>query len=81
MGAEYNYCIFINSKGEVVTANCKFKVICLNDVHIHTQGDILLVSSVIHTVRGIIIYVIQGELYYHYHFALYDTISNTSSKN
>lgn len=71
MGEEYNYNYFINRDGALECVTCAFKVICLKDTHILSQGDIVLVASVIHTNRGIIIYNIRGELYYHHHFDLY----------
>ena len=71
MGAEFNYNYFINNQGELVRVQCAFKVICLEDTHTLSQGDIVLVSSVVHTDRGIIIYNINNELFYHHHFDLY----------
>lgn len=71
MGEECNYGLFINQHNELVYAQCAFKVICLRNTNVLSQGDIVAVSSVIHTDRGIIIYVVMGELYYHHHFDLY----------
>ena len=77
MSEEYNYSLYINKHGELVYARCAFKVICLKDIHKLCQGDILLVTSVVYAKRGIIIYVINGELYYHHHFDLYPYEYNT----
>lgn len=77
MGDEYNYNLFINKHGELVYARCAFKVICLKDSHLISQGDIVMVTSVVHTIRGIIIYAIEEELYYHHHFDLYPYEYNT----
>lgn len=70
METESNYCLFVNQQGVLVKVYCEFQVICLVDVHNIAQGEVVYVSSVLHS-RGIIVYLINNEMYYNYYFSLY----------
>lgn len=65
-----NTCLFVNTNGELLQLFCSFKVIALHDVYKIKQGDVVFVSEVKCSESGQIVYMINGENYYHHHFSV-----------
>jgi hypothetical protein len=66
-----NTCLFVTAKGELICLFCRFRVISIRDIHRIRQGEVVSVAEVLGTKEGHIIYRIDRELYYHFHFVLF----------
>ncbi|MGB1217890.1 MAG: hypothetical protein ACPG5P_08430, partial [Saprospiraceae bacterium] len=60
---EIRGCLFIGDFG-MFKVYCEFTVICLEDVHLLTKGDVVSVSDVKYSESGKVVYLIDGEYYY-----------------
>lgn len=64
-------CLYVTAQGELLQLFCQYQVICINDVHKLKKGDLLWVEAVLMARDGQVVYQIEGEYYYHSHFAVY----------
>ena len=64
-------CLFVGDTG-LFKVYCDFLVLCIMDTDRILQGDVVTVTDVKTSKTGRIVFEINGSLYYHSYFILYD---------
>lgn len=70
MDDTFKGCLFISDFG-VFKVFCDFTVICIKDVHLIAQGEIVTVTNVKSTESGKVAFEIFNDYYYHFYFTLF----------
>jgi hypothetical protein len=70
MYEENNTCLFVSEKGQLMLLICPFAVRAYYDLDGIAGGDIVLVTSVLSSIKGELVFQINNQFYYAYHFLL-----------